>query len=317
MYYITSLLTHLRHVRDHMAASGGEAMVSAGDAALHLRIGEQVRHLQPQFSYTREGRRLYTTTFEAHVVGFVGWRPYPARSWPLAQDKRAFKTFAASAGLRTPPGWPAPSDEVKRFIVKQSDSSLGRGIRGPFATLDLANAAHRLADGEFYEAFALGRILKAWYWDGTPLAVELRPPPSIVGDGHSTVFELASQRATRAMDRQALAWLAAALGLRLDDKLEQGKRLVVDFRYGSPYDDVRFDNENVWSTVAQTSVGQQLRDAGRALQEGMPAEVRGNTLYTIDAVVDAENRVWLLGMNSNPMVHPDAYPTMLSSVFKT
>lgn len=316
MYYITSLLTHLKHVRDCMANLGGEAVVSVSDVALHLRIGKEVRHFQPQFSFTRDRQRHYTLTVEPHVVGFIGWRSHAPRSWPLSSQKLAFKAFVVAAGLRTPDSWQAPTDANRHFIVKNSKSSFGQGIRGPFEKLDLSDAMQRVEEGEFYETFVSGRILKAWYWDGALLCVELRPPPSVIGDGRSTVLELASRRVSREIDRQALAWMAAFQGLRLEDAPADGSRLMVDFRYGSSYEGGRFDNENVLSAVDQTPIGAQLRKAGEVLREGIPEEVRNDTLFTLDAVVDSEDRVWLLEMNSNPMVHPDAYPAMLRSAFE-
>lgn len=316
MYYITSLLTHLKHVRDCMANLGGEAVISGSDVALHLRIGNEVRHFQPQFSFTRDGRRYYVPTVESHVVGFIGWRSHAPRNWPLSSQKLAFKAFIMTAGLLTPASWQAPTEAARPFIVKKSKSSFGQGIRGPFGRLDLSDAMQRLEEGEFYEAFVSGRILKAWYWDGVLVCVEVRAPPSVIGDGRSTLFELASRRGGRGIDRQALAWMSALQGLRLEDVPADGRSLEVDFRYGSFYEAGRFDNENVLSAVNQTAIGAQLRKAGEVLREGIPEEVRKDTLFTLDAVVDAEDRVWLLEMNSNPMVHPDAYPAMLRSAFE-
>lgn len=44
--------------------------------------------------------------------------------------------------------------------------------------------------------------------------------------------------------------------------------------------------------------------------------MRGTTLFTLDAMVDAQDHVWLLEMNSNPMVHPDAYPVMMTRLYE-
>jgi D-alanine-D-alanine ligase-like ATP-grasp enzyme len=35
----------------------------------------------------------------------------------------------------------------------------------------------------------------------------------------------------------------------------------------------------------------------------------------VDAIVDGEERIWTLEMNSNPAIHPYAYPVMLDSLF--
>ncbi|WZB76155.1 hypothetical protein WJ972_09910 [Achromobacter insuavis] len=44
--------------------------------------------------------------------------------------------------------------------------------------------------------------------------------------------------------------------------------------------------------------------------------MRRNSVFTLDAVIDADDRVWLLEMNSHPMIHPNVYPPMLDSVFQ-
>ena len=40
-----------------------------------------------------------------------------------------------------------------------------------------------------------------------------------------------------------------------------------------------------------------------------------SSVFTLDAVIDDDDRVWLLEMNSHPMIHPNVYPHMLASVF--
>jgi hypothetical protein len=315
VFYIISLLNHLKHIKVCMAEMGGEAHFDVKDLSLRAVVGDEARTFLPQFSYLREGRRLYTPTFGPPVSGFIGWRPYLARSWPLSSEKLAFKAHVEAVGLRTPQSWQTPSADVSRFIVKKNRSSFGDGIRGPYARLDAANPAHRLADGEYYEAFIGGRIAKAWYWNGELVCLELRPPPFVVGDGRATVLELASRRAQRVIDQLALASIAAAQGHRLDDVLPEGKRLVADFKYASYYYPPCFDNENVLAKYVATPIGQQLAEAGRVLQQAIPDDIRADTLFTLDAAVDAEDRVFLLEMNSNPWIHPDTYPAMLRSAF--
>jgi hypothetical protein len=38
-------------------------------------------------------------------------------------------------------------------------------------------------------------------------------------------------------------------------------------------------------------------------------------LYSLDAVVDGEGKVWWLEMNSNPVMPPPGYPAMLQDLF--
>jgi hypothetical protein len=316
MYYVVSLLGHIKGMQACMAALGGEALIDVKDMTVQVRLNGEERCLLPQFTHVTDGRIRYTPSLLSSVTGFVGWRPYLAKSWPLSSDKLLFKAHVTGAGLLTPRLWREAAPDVARFIVKKSRSSFGEGIRGPFERLDPANPAHRLEEGEFYEAFIAGRIAKAWYWNGELVCLELRPPPSVVGDGRATVLELALRRSRRDVDQQALRRIVASQGRRLEDVLESGKRLVMDFKYGSPYEIPTFDNENVLAKLRNTPVGQQLDEAGKVLYQAIPEDVRTDILFTIDASVDAQSKVWLLEMNSNPMVHPDVYPAMVKSVFE-
>jgi hypothetical protein len=51
------------------------------------------------------------------------------------------------------------------------------------------------------------------------------------------------------------------------------------------------------------------------LWRSIPEPLRPASLYTVDAIADAEERIWLLEMNCNPAVHPDAYPVMFEGLF--
>jgi hypothetical protein len=315
MYYVTGLLNHLKAIQAYATKADAQALMDARDLSLEVRAGSESRRFQPQFFERRDGRRFYTPTFSANVTAFIGWRPDAARGWPTSVDKLLFKERAQAVGVRVPEVWREPSDAVRHFIIKRSRSSFGDGIRGPFQRVDPDSPHHRLAEGEYYEAFVPGRIAKAWYLEGALLCLELRPPPFVTGDGRSTLLELAAARLSDTVDQQPLSWIVAAQGRRLSDVVESGKSVVVDFKYGSSYDIWRFDNENVLSTVRDTSVGAQLREAGPLLLSAIPPENR-DTLITLDAVVDAKNQVWFLEMNSNPAVHPDVYPAMMESAFR-
>jgi hypothetical protein len=57
-----------------------------------------------------------------------------------------------------------------------------------------------------------------------------------------------------------------------------------------------------------------MRDAGRTLLAGVPEHLRAGTLFTVEAVLDADAQPALLGMRCNPIVHPLVYPAMLESL---
>jgi hypothetical protein len=314
MYYMTGLMNHLKRLQPCVTEIGGTAQINVSDMSMEVRVGPDVRRFEAQFAYRRDGRRHYSPTLEPQVTGFIGWRPHAARRWPSTAEKLVFKEYARDAGVRMPAFWKEPSDEVARFIIKRDRSSFGDGIRGPFERLNPANEHHRLAQGEFYEAFTPGRIAKAWYLLGELLCLELRPPPFVTGDGQSTLLQLASARNHDPFDKNSLACIASAQGSGLSQIVEKGRRIVVDFRYGSYFDIWAFANENVLETVRDTPLGEQFVQAGRLLLPAIPAEYR-DTVVTMDAIVDSDDQAWFLELNSNPMIHPDAYPAMLRNAF--
>lgn len=315
MYFATGLLNHLKRIQDSLARIEGEAFLNAKDLVMQVRAHQRTMHFQPQFTFTHNGLIRYTPYFEPHVRGFIGWRPYLNRKWPLAGDKLAFKQFVTSHGLRTPAHWVLPAVGLQNFIIKQRRSSFGIGIRGPFRQYEAGNLAQQLQPDEFCEALVPGRIAKAWYWAGELICLELRPPPLLQGDGVSTVAELAARACQREVDPQGLGWLAQYQGQALNSVLHAGSSMMVDFKYGTPYDKPVFENENVLPRYLGTRLAEQLEQAGKVLALAVPEAIRTSTLFTLDAIVDEQDQVWLLEMNSNPMVHPDAYPTMMTRLF--
>ncbi len=272
MYYLTGLLNHLKRIQAYIAEVGGDATINARDLSLDARVDGQSRRFLPQFNQWRDGRRFYTPTFSADVRAFIGWRPYEARRWPATADKLGFKDHALAAGIRTPAFWREASNDVRQFIVKQSRSSFGDGIRGPFERIEAGNPHHQLKAGEYYEAFVPGRIAKAWYLDGVWLCLELRPPPFITGDGRSTILDFAAKRHPHPIDQVSLSWMVACQGHRLGDIPQNGKRVVLDFKYASLFDDWSFENENMLGTIRDTSIGAQFQ-AGQLLLSAIPFDI--------------------------------------------
>ncbi|WP_289295593.1 hypothetical protein [uncultured Reyranella sp.] len=316
MYYVSGLLNHLKVLQRCVAEFDGSATLDVSDLSLDVRIGASSRRFFPQFVIFRESRRLYSSAFTADVRAFIGWRPYEARRWPETADKLLFKKLALEVGVRVPGHWEQADANAERVLVKQRRSSFGEGIRGPFEFINDSNPEHQLKVDEYYESFVAGRIAKGWYLNGELLSLELRPPPFVTGDGRSTVLELARARSVQEVDERALSWIIGAQGRRLHDVLDADARVVVDFRYSSPYEIGSFINENVCETLRNTGIGRQFQQAGYSLLAAIPEEMRVDTLITLDAVVDANDKVWFLEINSNPAVHPDAYPALLKGAFE-
>jgi len=274
----------------------------------------------PQFvAPGRDGGMQYTPTLREDAHGFIGWMPYFNKKWPLATDKLLFKKYCVENGLRTPRYWTQPDAAVGDVIIKQKASSFGKGIRGPFRTIDSADAEHRLLEKEYYEQFIMGTIAKAWYWDGKFVCLEMLKMPSVTGDGKRSVYELIGGKSRRSRPPPPRAKVAALVqyqGVSLDDVIPIGREVIVDFRYVSTLFPKSIKSSDVFAKYAGTEIARQFTEAGPVLWAGIPDDVRNGTLWTLDAMVEEDSgRVWFLEMNCNPMVHPDAYFSMLEGLF--
>ncbi|MBI5790274.1 MAG: hypothetical protein HZA63_02240 [Rhodocyclales bacterium] len=315
MYYVPTILNHLKAVHKLVRGQRGGARVDVESLVLEVSLRGRTRQFQPQFTISREQRIEYRPWFGPDVSGFIGWRPYFPRSWPLSADKPSFKDYARSNGLRVPPGSAVAPPDERPFIIKGKQSSFGVGMRGPFPAGDAGAPHAALAPQQFYETYVAGRIAKAWYWNGCWAALELRPPPRLLGDGRQTWRQLAQGRCRIAPDWSALETMAHFQGVKLDDISAEGASLQADFKYGTPYDPGCTTNENVIDGHRDSLIGRQFADAGPICLAGIPESLRDGVVFTLDAIVDDQDAVWFLEMNANPMVHPDVYPVMLDSLF--
>jgi hypothetical protein len=317
----SEFLDHVKWLRQAVMTAGAE-FILAGDS-LHalIRRGPQHWALHPQFLMFTNGIGQYTAQLHEQSETFAGWLPYRNKRWPISSDKLAFKRFAGAAGLPVPEYFAVPDESLRDVIVKRAASSFGRHLHGPFRS-----ARERpldLSQSEYYERFIQGDILKIWFWNETLVCAEQIKMPFVIGDGASTVRELITYRAehrTRFTKREFDELLANCsavlqyLGADLETIVPKGTRQLVEFRYSSrlrpPRGRVTLDltamPEAPWMAI--------VRRAGRELVAGIPAGIRANTLFTVDAILDEAGQIWLLEMNSNPMTHPLAYPHIIQSI---
>ncbi len=154
------------------------------------------------------------------------------------------------------------------------------------------------------------------------MALERDRAPTVTGDGVSTLRALIEKLA-RQGGRIAPEKLAAVVercaevlrydGLGLDDVPAAGQSQRVEFRYGTPLlrRRDRLDVDLHGNAEAQW---RELHAAAPALTGLLPPELRKNVLFTVDAIRDAEGRIWFLEMNANPTVHPLVYVHMLATL---
>jgi hypothetical protein len=320
MSYIGIYFNHALAVQKAARPLGVDACVQLADTSLHLQAGRRSEVWRPKFLALINGRLVYTDKMVKGTMGFAGWLPYQRRQWPIARDKSAFKHHAIAQGIATPAACFDPDLIGGPFIIKQPGSSFGEGIRGPFVSYEPGDPAHQLAHGEYYENFIVGHIAKAWCWASKCIAIHLHKPSIVTGDGETTLRGLVlalpnihgDENDWRLIDR-----LAAYSGVKsTDDVLPSGKEVLVEFRYGSRYELASSENRNVLGNLAGTPLAQQFEDAAFKLAPAISEDPQArNCLYTLDAMVDGQGQVWFLEMNCNPLVHPDAYASMLQSQF--
>lgn len=316
MHYLFRPIKHLFPIREWALARGAEMHIAPETYEMSLRSGSRSVTLIPRFVRELDGRIIYQRDMPDDG-NFIGWMPYPVKSWPLSTDKRKFKDYALANGLRVTASWSDGAELAPDYIVKPAIGSFGAGIRGPFGPLAPLDPEVPLAEGEFYEQFIRGRSAKAWFWNGQPVALEVLAPPLITGDGQRSLRAIAAQPRGNfdlPLDLDESVQILAWQGYELDSVVPAGVEVMLDFRYMTPYDRVVFNNRNVWRSISP-EIAAQFSYAGPLLHRGIDEAVRHNSVFTLDAVIDAEDRVWLLEMNSHPMIHPNVYRPMLESVF--
>lgn len=300
------------------ATLGGDVQARIELDSLELvldRAGEPLR-LPPTF-VARWGERLgYTDTHTPAVIGFAGWRPHGARRWPAGTDKLAFKQAALAAGLQTPAACIDPAQIGGPFLIKHRRGSFGQGQRGPFLRHDAGDADQHLRDGEFHENFILGTAAKLWCWGPQVAALALQPPATVTGDGHRSLRTLVQQPGASHIDWTLALRLARLCGLDgLDAVPAAGQEVLVDHRYGDRPGRAHLGTPDRWPQVRGTPLGAALDDAARRMAATIPLHERpARTLFTLDAVIDADGQPWWLEMNCQPLVHPAAYAPMLTDL---
>ncbi len=290
--------------------------LSPHSMSLTLTRGKHVQHLQPRFVMQRAGRLCYIRSFEEQG-SFVGWHQADPPSWPLAQDKLAFKKQASAMGLRVPAAWNDASALAESFILKNRSGSFGEAIHGPFKH-DSFDFSQPIKQGDYFEQFIAGRSAKAWCWNGQVMALELVEPPYLLGDGLRSLQLLAASRGNvgRALALEKSHAMLAWQGLTCESVPAAGQKVLLDFKYASPFDALSFENRSVWAAQGE-KVKHQFARAAALLHTCLPAPLLRRGLFTLDAVLDSDGRAWFLEMNSHPMVHPDVYEPMLSTLMRS
>ena len=313
MQFFFQPLNHVRAVRAWTLAAGARFAISGDDFSLTVWRGERRLRLRPRFT-TRSGTTLAYTEDIDRALGFVGWSPAAVRMWPLATDKLAFKNHFLSAGLAVPELAPVAGPVPFPYLLKPRNGSFGAGILGPFAPN--VGAPPAMQDGHLVERFVAGRAAKCWYWNSRPMALEVLQPPHVTGDGVRTIAQLlAEPRGSfdRALPLEEALAMLTLHGHGPQTVLAAQEQALVAYRYVTPFDRMTLLDRDCWP-AAEPAWRDAFTRAGTVAHAALPAEYQDDAIFTLDAVIAADDTVWFLEMNSHPMLHPALYAAMLDDL---
>jgi hypothetical protein len=306
-------LQHALAVGAWMRQNGATGGIDPLSHILEIHCKGRERRFQPQFVIELgKGQIGFTPHLAPNVSGFVSWLPYLNKTWPIAQDKLAFKEHAAGVDICVPHWTTDPAQTRGNFIVKSRVSTLGRGLRGPF----MAASSVDLAEGEYCEQFIVGQLMKAWFWNDALAVVELVDMPTVSGDGLRTLRQLISAKLAPSEPWPAdLEPIAAIQGLTLDGVVPANRKALADYRYMSVLNPAIRIDHNVRRKLEGSALESQLLQAGARCWAAVPQDRRQGTVFSIDGVVDPQGQIWFLEANCNPQLHPAFYETMLNGIF--
>ncbi|TFY97055.1 hypothetical protein EZ216_19530 [Ramlibacter humi] len=168
-------------------------------------------------------------------------------------------------------------------------------------------------------------MIKAWFWGSRPFFAHMDPFPEITGDGRSTVEDLLRRKVGRGRrkwedfeDLPTARDCLAFQGLRMDDVLEDQRQAWVDFRYGPRYAGSKLgataESDNALDELLRRT-GRQLHEMGRALAELLRKTMPVPIMLTADGMLDQDNNLWWLEMNTNSLMPPEGYAAMFEDLF--
>lgn len=305
---------HLFAVQQWAESHEATAHLSTRTCALMVNRHGRTAHLAPRFVKTQGDGLAYTRQWEWDS-GFTGWVLPDAPSWPQAQDKIIFKRLCIEQGVRVPAGWNSGPALASDFICKNQRGSFGAGIEGPFSAV---SSPELTQPGDYFEAFIVGKSAKAWCWNAEIFALEVLEPPYLLGNGVTALSVLAQSvrwSADSCIDLKAASPYLAWQGFTPESVAAAGEKVYLSFKYADSYQKMQGQHVDVWAST-QNQVKDQFAQGAAKLFAALPQAVSGSRrlLYTLDAVIDQDQQVWFLEMNSHPMSHPTLYAPMLSSL---
>ncbi|MET3396080.1 hypothetical protein ABIC33_006757 [Variovorax sp. 1140] len=329
MSYIAVTLNHFRALQEWAISQQAEVRLDMKTFRVEVLRGAARCNLHPQFLNTVDGSLRYSPVLSPAATGFIGWLPYRPISWALSNDKLEFKGFFRRSGLLTPKLWTSLGNVEEDYVLKQPVGSFGQAVFGPYHAgvdaLSLPEHCNQVRERAFAEQFIAGRNVKAWFWGGEPFYLHLHSYPTVRGDGASRIDALIARRMERidgaipdSADKQWIISSLAFQGRALSDILPRDVEVWIDYRYGRRYasDPIQTHPDNMQHLLTENG-REQVRQAGRYLHNELVKSHGVPVLFALDGVLDADDRIWWLEANSNPILPPTGYPLILATLFET
>lgn len=324
--YVNVVFNHFSALQRWLARDGACATLDMTDMTMEVKHRGRYLRMYPLFQANVNGTLGHLPSLSPQVTGFGGWRPYQTITHPHSTDKQLFKQFLAEMDLRTPSSAEVADGAPEwDYVLKASVGSFGKEISGPYRAR--TPVVRRRSDAsrprkEFAEQFVAGAMLKVWFWGARPFFAHSQGYPTIVGDGRSKAGELLDRRLAATVrdvsaQRDFAAHCLAFQGVDLGDVPLAGEAFWFDYRYGQQYETVAGPtptSDNALDTLTP-STGSQLETMGTALAALLHHAIPVPVMITVDGILDHDNRIWWLEMNTNSLLPPEGYETMFADLF--
>lgn len=326
--YLNVTFNHFLAVQRWATVVGAHASLDMKDFRLEVKHRGRYYMMHPMFQGHVNGRLVHLSSLTEDVRGFGGWRPYPTITHPCSTDKLLFKRFLRDAGFRTPASWQGTGQTPPiDYLLKAQTGSFGDGLAGPYR-----GGIARPSDGSsdtsdaavFAEQFVQGEILKVWFWGRRPFFAHMHPYPGIVGNGQCTAEDLLRAKVQAAsmkwdsfkelpVARDCLAFQ----GVDLAAVVPEGQSLWIDYRYGHRYPTSFGGTPKTDDQLEdlRRRTGNQLAEMGAALAELLRQTMPAPVVISVDGMLDDNENIWWLEMNTNSLMPPEGYTAMFEDLF--
>lgn len=323
--YLTATFNHLRALQTWAATTGAKLTLDAATLQLEVKYRNRYFEFFPLFIAKINGRIAHIPSLTAEATQFAGWRPYKPYLFELSSDKLLFKQHMVAANQRTPNWWSSGAEADVDFVMKRSMRSFGYELAGPFRTgseFDPGPAEHGRGK-MFAEQFVSGKILKVWFWGGRPFFAHCQSHASVSGDGTSTLEALLRRRIIEnggdwlSSEQAAVARSYCAYQQLTRDQVPAfGTEVRYDYRYGrgSATSGTAAVSDNCLPSVSE-AVKAQFDAAGDVIHVALRTQFAAPVVYALDGILDGNDAVWWLEMNSNPVLPPEGYAKMFDDLF--